>query len=124
MKEGSKRDVTFFRWDDMPAELLSETFSRKLIIGDRLMLVHVIMKKGCVVPAHNHHNEQITHVLSGELKFHVDGREINVCAGEILLIPSNVVHAATALEDTVAIDTFSPPRQDFLDGTDGYLRGK
>jgi quercetin dioxygenase-like cupin family protein len=56
------------------------------------------------------------------LKFWIDGREIVVKAGEVLVIPSNKPHKAEALEDTLAIDTFHPPRADWINKTDSYLR--
>jgi len=88
------------------------------------MLAHVYLKKGCVVPDHSHEHEQFTYVLEGVLKFTINDREILVKAGEVMHIPSNVVHGAVALEDTLDVDVFSPPRQDWLDKTDAYLRGK
>lgn len=124
MKESTNRDVTTYRWADLPEEQLNPLLSRKLITGDRVMLSHVILKKGSVVPAHHHENEQVTYILSGALKFEINGREIILRAGEVLHIPSNIVHSAIALEDTLDLDVFSPPRQDWLDGTDDYLRGK
>jgi len=98
--------------------------TRKLITGERVMLSALVLKKGCVVPAHHHENEQVSYVIRGKLKFDVNGREIVLNAGDVLHIPSNVVHSATALEDTLDLDIFSPPRQDWLDGTDDYLRGR
>jgi quercetin dioxygenase-like cupin family protein len=98
---------------------------RRLITGDRMMLAHVYLKKGCIVPKHSHENEQLTYILEGALKFSIgeDGSaEITVRAGEVLLIPSNVPHMAEALEETLDVDVFSPPRQDWLDKTDDYLR--
>src|SRR3989442_10281218 len=124
MKEISTRDVRKYRWADIPEEPLNPLLSRKLITGDRVMLSHVILKKGSIVPAHQHDNEQVTYILSGALKFEVNGKEIIIHEGEVLHIPSNVVHSAVALEDTLDLDVFSPPRQDWLDGTDDYLRGK
>ncbi|PYS51064.1 MAG: cupin domain-containing protein [Acidobacteria bacterium] len=124
MKEAIKREVVQFRWDDIPAESLNPLLTRKLITGDRIMMSQLVLKKGCVVPAHKHENEQITYVLSGALKFEVNGNDITLRTGDVLHIPSNVVHAAIALEDTLDLDVFSPPRQDWLDGTDDYLRGK
>lgn len=124
MKEATERDVTFHRWSEIEEEPLNPLLSRKLITGDRMMLSHIILKKGCVVPAHKHENEQISYILKGALKFEVNGKEIVVREGEVLHIPSNVVHSATALEDTMDLDVFSPPRQDWLDKTDDYLRGK
>lgn len=115
------------RWADLPKERLSDLLSRRLVTGERLMLAHVYLDKGCVVPRHMHENEQFTYILSGALRFWIgeDGREqIDVRSGEVLHIPSNVPHKAEALEDTLDLDVFSPPRQDWLDGTDAYLRGK
>ena len=89
------------------------------------MLTHVYMKKGCLVPMHHHENEQITYVLEGALKFWVgseDAEPIVVRTGEVLVLPSNVPHKAEALEDTLDVDVFSPPRRDWLEGTDDYLR--
>lgn len=118
--------VTHYRWDDLPTEALSPLLSRKLVTGERMMLAHVYLKKGCIVPLHQHENEQISYVLEGALRFWIggeDGEEIIVRAGEVLHLPANVPHKAEALEDTLDVDVFSPPRQDWLDGTDAYLRG-
>lgn len=117
--------VRHFAWDDLPVEKLSPSLGRRLISGDRVMLAHVYLDKGCIVPKHQHDNEQITYVLSGVLRFFIgeNGEEvIDVGPGEVLHIPSNVWHKAEALEDTLDVDIFSPPRQDWLDGTDDYLR--
>jgi quercetin dioxygenase-like cupin family protein len=124
MKEKHQRDVTLYRWSDLEEEPLNPLLSRKMITGDRVMLAHIILKKGSVVPPHYHENEQVSYVLKGTLKFEINGKQIIVREGEVLHIPSNVVHAAVALEDTLDLDVFSPPRQDWLDKTDDYLRGK
>jgi quercetin dioxygenase-like cupin family protein len=120
-----KGEPTFYRWDSMKKERVSDMLERRLITGDRMMLAHVYLKKGCIVPKHSHENEQLTYILEGALKFWIgeDGaREITVSAGEVLLIPSNVPHKAEALEETLDVDVFSPPRQDWLDKKDDYLR--
>jgi len=119
------REVSFYRWDSMKKERVSDMLERRLITGDRMMLAHVYLKKGCIVPKHSHENEQLTYILEGALKFKIgdDGaEEIVVSAGEVLLIPSNVPHMAEALEETLDVDVFSPPRQDWLDKKDDYLR--
>ena len=119
--------ATLHRWDDLPREELSETLGRRLVTGERIMLAHVYLKKGCIVPRHSHENEQATYILEGALRFRLGpepGVEQVVRAGEVLLIPPNVPHMAEALEDTLDLDVFSPPRQDWLDGTDDYLRQK
>jgi quercetin dioxygenase-like cupin family protein len=123
----SERSVTFYRWDDMPKEKVSEVLDRRLITADRVMLSHVYLKKGAVVPRHSHENEQITYILEGGLRFWIGPDEsevIDVLAGEVLHIPSYVQHKAEALADTLDVDIFSPPRQDWLDKTDAYLRQK
>ena len=122
-----QRSVTHHRWTDIPLEELSETLARKLITCDRMMLAHVYLKKGAIVPRHSHENEQITYILEGGLRFWIGADEsqvIDVLAGEVLHIPSHVPHKAEALEDTLDVDIFSPPRQDWLDKTDDYLRQK
>ena len=124
MKEAVQREVSKYRWDDIPEEPLNPLLSRKLITGERVMLAHIILKKGCVVPAHSHENEQVASILKGALKFDIGGKEIVLREGEVLVIPSNIVHAAVAMEDTLAVDIFSPPRRDWIDKTDAYLRSK
>ena len=122
-----QRTVTFHRWNDIPKEPLSDLLARRLITGDRMTLAHVYLKKGCVVPRHSHENEQLTYILEGGLRFWIgeEGSEvIDVMAGEVLHIPSHVLHKAEALADTLDVDVFSPPRQDWLDKTDDYLRQK
>ena len=121
----SDHRVSFYRWDSMKKERVSDMLERRLITGDRMMLAHVYLKKGCIVPKHSHENEQLTYILEGALKFWIgdDGaEEITVSAGEVLLIPSNIPHKAEALEETLDVDVFSPPRQDWLEKKDDYLR--
>jgi len=121
----SKHGVTFYRWDDMPKEQVNAGLSRRLVTGDRMMLAHVYLNKGCIVPRHQHENEQITYVVTGALHFWIgedESEEITIRAGEVLHLPSLVWHKAEALEDTLDVDIFSPPRQDWLNKTDAYLR--
>ena len=115
------------RWDDMPKEVVTDMISRRIITCNRMMIAHVYLKKGTIVPRHSHENEQITYILEGALKFWIGEqgeREVTVKAGEVLTIPSNLPHRAEALEDTLDVDVFNPPRQDWLDGSDAYIRGK
>lgn len=121
-----QKTATWYRWEDMEKERVSDQLGRRLITGDRMMLAHVYIEKGCIVPQHSHENEQLTYILSGALKFWIgeEKREQIVRAGEVLVIPSNVFHMAEALEDTLDVDIFDPPRQDWLDKTDDYLRQK
>ena len=119
--------VSFHRWDDMPKQKVTDMIDRRVITGDRMMLAHVYLAKGSIVPRHSHENEQLTYILQGALKFWIgeDGaQELIVRAGEVLVIPSNVPHRAEALEDTLDVDVFNPPRQDWIDGTDDYFHRK
>src|SRR5207248_4992789 len=105
--------ATWHRWDDMKKERVSDMLERRLITGERMMLAHVYLNKGCIVPKHSHDNEQLTYILEGALRFWLgedEQEEIVVRAGEVLVIPSNLPHKAEALEDTLDIDIFSPPR--------------
>ena len=111
-------------WSSVPLEDLTPLLQRQMVWGQEIMLARVLLKKGCIVPEHSHHNEQLTYILEGALKFWIDGKEIVVHAGETLCIPSNMTHKAEALEDTVDLDVFSPPRADWINKTDQYLRGK
>lgn len=120
--------ATKYQWEAMPRERVSAQLERRLVTGERMMLAHVYLKKGCVVPLHSHANEQMTYILDGALRLWVgaegspDQRVYDVRAGEVLVIPGTVPHRAEALEDTLDLDVFCPPRQDWLDGTDQYLR--
>ena len=121
----TERAATWYRWDEIPREELNEKLARRLITGDQLMLAQVYLKKGCVVPKHSHMNEQLTYILEGALRFFVGENgeeEIMVRAGEVLHLPGNVPHQAEAVEDTLDVDIFYPPREDWLKKTDSYLR--
>ena len=115
-----------YRWEDIPKEALKPNLARRLISTDRMMLAQVYLQKGCVVPTHAHENEQLTYILEGVLRFWLGEDEsvvVDVAAGEVLHIPSHLPHKAEALETTLDVDIFCPPRQDWLDGSDAYLRG-
>ena len=118
-------NATHYRWDEIPLETVTDMLDRRLITGDRMMLAHVYLKKGCIVPKHSHENEQLTYILEGALLFTLgedQSVEVTVSAGEVLHIPSNLPHKAVALEDTLDVDIFTPPREDWLNKSDDYLR--
>jgi len=115
-------EMKFIAWKNVEREQLNPLIEREMVVGGKIMLARVLMKKGAHVPMHHHHNEQVTYILEGALKFAIDGKEIVVRAGEVLCIPSNLPHEAWALEDTVDLDVFNPPREDWLSKTDNYLR--
>jgi quercetin dioxygenase-like cupin family protein len=109
-------------WKNVEREQLNPLIDREMVVGGKIMLARVLMKKGAHVPMHQHHNEQVTYILEGALKFSIGGKEVVVRAGEVLCIPSNVPHEAWAIEDTVDLDVFDPPREDWINKTDNYLR--
>lgn len=119
-----KAQPQYIPWSTVPLEDLNPLLQRHFIVGQNMMLARVLLKKGCIVPEHSHHNEQITYILEGALKFWIDGKEIVVNAGEVLTIPPHMPHRAEALVDTVDLDVFNPPREDWMNKTDDYLRGQ
>lgn len=117
-----KAELRHVPWSSIPVESLNPLLGLQFVVGQSLMLARVLLKKGCVVPEHSHPNEQITFILEGALKFSIDGQEIVVNSGEVLTIPPNMPHKAEALADTVDIDVFDPPRADWMNKTNTYLR--
>jgi quercetin dioxygenase-like cupin family protein len=117
-----KAELRHVAWSSVEVEALNPLLGRHFVVGQNVMLARVLLKKGCLVPEHSHHNEQITYILEGALKFWIDGRMIVVNEGEVLTIPPNMPHRAEALVDTVDLDIFSPPRADWINRTDAYLR--
>lgn len=118
----SRSSLQYIRLKELPVEQVNPLLDRQIVCGERSMLARIILRKGSIVPLHSHENEQISYITEGALKFLIEGREIVVSAGEVLVIPSHVPHSAEALEDTVDLDIFCPPREDWLNKTDAYLR--
>lgn len=118
----SAEQARHYNWDEIEVEPMSSTIDRQFLSTEKMMLARVLLKRGAHVPTHQHPNEQIAYILSGALEFRLEGRTVVVREGEVLTIPANVPHEAIALEDTIDLDVFCPPRQDWLDGSDDYLR--
>jgi len=114
--------MQLYQWNSVASEPLNPSLSRKVIHVQNMTIARMELREGAVVPEHSHLNEQVCMVQSGALRFVVEGREQMVRAGECLAIPPNVPHRVDALEDSVAIDLFSPPREDWIRGDDAYLR--
>ena len=114
--------LQYIPWHTIPLEDLNPLLKRQFVVGQEIMLARVLLDQGCIVPEHNHHNEQLTYIVEGALKFWIDGKEIVVHAGEVLCIPANMPRKAEALEYTVDLDIFTPPRADWINKTDQYLR--
>jgi quercetin dioxygenase-like cupin family protein len=117
-----KGELRHVPWSSVAVEALNPLLGLHFVVGENIMLARVLLKKGCVVPEHSHPNEQVTFIAEGALKFRIDGKEIVVNSGEVLTIPPNMPHSAEALEDTVDFDVFNPPRADWINKTNNYLR--
>jgi quercetin dioxygenase-like cupin family protein len=111
-----------FDWSQLPQEQVSEKFSRKFLSGERITLAQLFLKKGCIVPEHHHSSEQISFVVTGRLRFTLEGREVIRISNQLISIPSQVPHSVEAIEDTLVYDIFSPIREDWIKGEDAYLR--
>jgi quercetin dioxygenase-like cupin family protein len=116
-------------WDSVELEQLNPLFLRQYVVGKNVMLARIFLRKGSLVPWHSHHNEQLSYILEGAMTFWLDGKdddkkekEVIVRAGEVLIIPPNMPHRAEATEDSLSLDIFDPPRADWINKTDDYLR--
>jgi quercetin dioxygenase-like cupin family protein len=96
-----------------PVEMLPGVVRRTLTEGERMMLVEVTLEQGAVVPAHTHPHEQIGYLASGRLLFQIGDERRELAAGDSWLVPSNVSHQVTVLETSIAVDIFSPPREEY-----------
>ena len=129
LRKGRKSSKTAHRgqakrhvWTRIELETLNPLLQRQLVTGSKVMLARILLKKGCVVPLHSHHNEQLSYVIEGSLRFTIRGKNTVVSAGEVLTIPPYLPHLVKALRDTVSLDIFHPPRMDWIHKTDSYLR--
>jgi quercetin dioxygenase-like cupin family protein len=114
--------MNHYDWNRIPIEQLNPQIARRAVHTDSLTIARLEIAKGAVVPEHSHVNEQVATVERGALRFHIDGQELLLGAGQSLAIPSNVPHSVVALEDTTVVDIFSPRRDDWIRGDDAYLR--
>jgi quercetin dioxygenase-like cupin family protein len=117
--------ATVTRWDDLPLEKMRGGMNRRYVHSDKMMVAQVNFARGDSVPAHRHDNEQYTYVVTGALRFlfgEEQDEEVVVGAGEIVLIPAGMLHSASADDDTFELDIFCPPRQDWIEGDDAYMR--
>ena len=109
-------------WESIELEQMTAGISRRVIHTARLTTARLLMKKDAVVPRHSHENEQMSHILEGRLLFEFDDRSVEAGAGDVVEIPSHEAHRVVALEDSMAMDVFSPVREDWVRGDDAYLR--
>ena len=117
--------VKKLNWDEVPTETVTPQMERKIVSGEKMMIAKMKFKDGFLVPLHSHENEQITSVISGTMRFwfgeHKE-QEMELTAGDVIVIPPNLPHEALMIGDVEETDSWTPPRQDWLDGTDDYLR--
>ena len=116
--------MKLYNWSQIPEEQLNHLISRQMINGETMTVARIHLRKGAVVPLHQHPNEQISMVEHGRLRFVIAGEERIVQEGDMVAIPSNAPHLVEALEDSLATDLFSPVREDWIRGDDAYLRGQ
>ncbi len=112
-------------WNEVTSEEVTPSMKRKIVSGEKLMIAKMEFKDGFEVPLHSHENEQITQVISGTIRFWFGKNKEQVMdlqAGEMVVIPPHLPHAALMIGDVEEIDSWAPPRQDWLDGTDDYLK--
>ena len=112
-------------WKEVPTEEVNLSMSRQIIWGEKLMIAKMKFKDGFVVPLHSHHHEQVTQVVCGQMRFWFGANKEQVMdlhPGDVIVIPSNLPHEALMIGEVEEIDTWAPPRQDWLDKTDDYLR--
>ena len=109
-------EVSYYKWYDLPQTDMTPQIKRRLVSGEKIMIVELSLDKGGIVGEHSHPHEQMTHILSGRLEFEVQGEKRVMGRGEVVHVPPNVPHGAVALEETVTFEVFSPPREDFLSG--------
>ena len=111
-----------YTWNQVAEEQLAPQLSRQMVHGATMTVARLRIGKGFVVPTHSHPNEQITTIEQGAVVFVTPTERVTVRAGETLCVPPNVPHSVECLEDCVAIDIFSPVREDWIRGDDAYLR--
>lgn len=119
--------VKKINWEEIPIQEVAPSMHRKIVTGEKIMIARMKFKDGFVVPKHSHHNEQITQVISGTIRFWLGddlSQIIDLGPGDVLVIPAFHPHKAEMIGQVEAMDTWSPPRQDWIDGTDRYLRSK
>jgi len=109
-------------WQQIDWEPVTKGLARKIITGEKVMSAQIRLEEGTLIPEHAHPNEQISYVVEGALKFWIGREELILRAGDVLVIPADLPHKVMALEKTLALDTFSPIRQDWLDHTDSYFQ--
>jgi quercetin dioxygenase-like cupin family protein len=122
MNEAKLKSVN---WDEVELESVNESMQRRIVTGEKMTVARIYFKDGFIVPLHSHPNEQITQVVKGQMLFVFDGNEAQemlLNPGDVVVIPANIPHQATCIGEVEEIDMWAPRRDDWLDGSDSYLR--
>jgi quercetin dioxygenase-like cupin family protein len=115
--------MNIYNWHEIPVEQMNPAVTRQVIHGGSITIARIVIARGGAVPTHTHLNEQVMNIISGRLKVILQGEERVLEGGQSLVIAPHLPHSVEALEDTVAVDIFSPAREDWIRGDDAYLRG-
>jgi len=114
--------MKLYRWDHVQEEHLNPSLARQVIHGEKMTVALIRLRRGVVVPLHQHDHEQFSAVQSGHVSFKVAGEEAMLQAGDMILIPPGAPHTVEALSDSLVVDMFAPGRDDWQRGDDAYLR--
>jgi quercetin dioxygenase-like cupin family protein len=120
-----KHMIEKMNWETIPVEEVNPSMHRRIVTGEKLMIARMKFKDGFLVPLHHHVHEQVTQVISGHIRFWFGEKKdqvLDLFAGDVVVIPSNLPHEALMIGEVEEIDTWSPPREDWLNKTDDYLR--
>jgi quercetin dioxygenase-like cupin family protein len=122
----STADLQTINWDEIELETVNRNMRRRIVTGEKMTVARIYFDDGFLVPMHSHHNEQITQVMKGRMRF-VFGddraREMELGPGDVVVIPAHLPHEALCIGDVEEMDMWAPRRDDWLDGSDHYLRG-
>ncbi|MDE0733848.1 MAG: cupin domain-containing protein [Gammaproteobacteria bacterium] len=117
--------LKLLNWDEVELESVNESMQRRIVTGEKMTVARIYFKDGFIVPLHSHPNEQITQVVKGQMLFVFDdnkAQEMLLNPGDVVVIPANIPHQATCIGEVEEIDMWAPRRDDWLDGSDSYLR--
>lgn len=105
----------FYKKDDLGYHSRIEGIDQKtLVYGEKTLLAEFHLSKGAIVPPHAHPYEQTGYLVSGHMVFHLNGEAFDARPGDSWCIPMNVEHSAEVIENSVAVEIFSPVREDYL----------
>lgn len=115
-------EVNHFSMDTLKWEKMADKVYRKYAYGSSMTVAYLKLLKGAFIPMHNHPYEQATHILEGKVEVEMQGKKYVVSKGDVLIIPANIPHSFTALEETLDMDIFSPIRMDWINNKATYFK--